>query len=110
LAMHLFDLLHDVLRELMIMMSINDCMRLRRTCRTFEKLVANTHAVFDYGEIVVKEIQVDGKQENMDAHKKNLQRLNLAKPGSTSISQKSVMSISSDLCFAQFVLGNVQSE
>ncbi|GMR52162.1 hypothetical protein PMAYCL1PPCAC_22357, partial [Pristionchus mayeri] len=68
-TMHLLELPHDVLRELMKLMSINDCMRLRRTCRAFEKLVAATHTSFGHAVISIEEIQVFEEQKNTSLKK-----------------------------------------
>ncbi|GMR52163.1 hypothetical protein PMAYCL1PPCAC_22358, partial [Pristionchus mayeri] len=70
-AMHLFDLPHDVLREIMKTMSMKDRMRLRRTCRTFGNVVADTLAIFDHAVITVEEIQVYQTQENTESRKKS---------------------------------------
>ncbi|GMS91420.1 hypothetical protein PENTCL1PPCAC_13595, partial [Pristionchus entomophagus] len=49
----ILNLPNDVLRDLMRRMEIKDRLRLRLTCRTFEKLVAETHAgYFDKGSII----------------------------------------------------------
>ncbi|GMS91416.1 hypothetical protein PENTCL1PPCAC_13591, partial [Pristionchus entomophagus] len=49
----IFALPNDVLRDIMRRMEIKDRLKLRITCRTFEKLVADTNAgYFDKGSII----------------------------------------------------------